>query len=154
MTQDTLVPTDNQTDSQKLAILNAQLCEDKIANNVIIIDLSKIETAPSEYFVICTIDSGAQADSICDLILRNAKNYRLLSPKVEGREASEWVLIDFFDVVVHIMNAKTRKFYKIEKLWGDADFYTVDDEAIMHPIDYDDVIRYVRTRINGKRISN
>ena len=118
LTDTITLPTTEQTDATKLAILTAQLCEDKIANDVFVINLQDIETAPSDYFVICTCDSGAQVDAICELILRQAKDYKLVAPKVEGREAQEWVLIDFFDVVVHVMIKKIREILQDRKALG------------------------------------
>lgn len=119
------------SDSQKLAILCAQLADDKLAENVLVIDLKKIDVAPSDFFVIAGCDSPAQAISIADLIMENAKSYRLVKPKVEGYENGEWILVDFFDVVVHIMLKDLREYYKIEKLWADGEFFTVNDDADM-----------------------
>lgn len=141
LTESLTANVSEQTDATKLAILNAQLCQDKIAEDVLVINLTEIETSPTDYFVICTCDSGAQIDSIAESIMRASKDYRLITPRIEGREALEWVLIDFFDVVVHIMLKNVRELYRIEKLWGDAQFFTVDDEGELHSEDYEEVIR-------------
>ncbi len=117
------------SETQKLTVLCAQLAEDKLAQNVSILDLSKIESSPADYFIIASCDTENQIIAITDLILANCVSYRLIKPKVEGLEAPEWVLLDFFDVVVHLMLKENRNFYKIEKIWGDADFYKVNDEG-------------------------
>ena len=62
------------SDDTKLAILTAQLCQDKLATDVFILDLKNIETAPSDYFVICSCESQPQVESISDLIYRTSKN--------------------------------------------------------------------------------
>lgn len=129
------------SDDTKLAILTAQLCQDKLAEDVFILDLKKIESAPGDYFVICSCDSSPQVESICDLILRTSRNYKLYKPNVEGLESLEWVIIDFFDVVVHIMLKPVRELYRLEKLWGDSEFYTVNDDADLIPMKYDEVQR-------------
>lgn len=129
------------SDDTKLAILTAQLCQDKLATDVLILDLKKIETAPSDYFVICSCESQPQVESISDLIYRTSKNYKLFNPNIEGLDSLEWVILDFFDVVVHIMLKPVRELYKLEKLWGDAEFYSVNDNADMLSVKYEDVQR-------------
>jgi ribosomal silencing factor RsfS len=61
--------------------------------------------------------------------MRNAKSAGISKPRVEGDETSDWILIDFFDVVVHIMNKESREFYKIEQLWNEAVFYKFNSET-------------------------
>lgn len=129
------------SDDTKLAILTAQLCQDKLAEDVFILDLKKIDSAPGDYFVICSCDSSPQVESISDLIQRTSRDYKLFKPNVEGLDSLEWVIIDFFDVVVHIMLKPVRDLYKLEKLWGDAEFYTVNDDADLLSIKYEDVQR-------------
>lgn len=128
------------TDTQKLAILTAQLSDDKMASNVLVLDLHDIESAPTDYFVIASCSNISQSRAIYDNIMKNVKEYKLRMPKTEGLEGMEWIIIDFFDVVVHIMLDKIRDYYKLEKLWGDANFFKVDDEGEMNTIDYLDVL--------------
>ena len=135
-------------DAKKLAILNAQLCGDKLAEDVVIIDLSEIKTAPADYFVVCTTSSSSQMDSIADSILRTSKDYKLISPRIEGREALDWVLIDYFDIVVHVMTLEVRTRFKIEKLWGDGKFFIVNEEAEINEISYDDVLEFYRATLD------
>lgn len=123
------------SESQKLTILCAQLADDKLASNVFVLDLRKLDSAPSEYFVIASCDSANQVHAIVSLILENCTKYELVKPKIEGYEAGEWVILDFFDVVIHLMLTENRNFYKIEKLWGDSEMYTIDTEGDMHPIE-------------------
>lgn len=127
-------------DSQKLAVLCAQLSDDKLANYIVVLDLNELESAPANFFVLCSCESTAQVSAVSDLILENAKNYRLVKPRLEGNELNEWVVIDFFDVVVHIMIKEIRDFYKIEKLWSDAKFFTVNNDAYLVEADYNDYI--------------
>lgn len=129
------------SDDLKLAILTAQLCQDKLADDVLILDLKEIDTAPTDYFVICSCDSAPQMDAICDLIQRTTRDYRLQKPHIEGLESLEWVLLDYFDVVIHLMLKPVRSLYKLEKLWGDAEFYTVNDDADLLPVKFDDILR-------------
>lgn len=134
----------NYSDTQKIAILSAQLADDKKAENVIVMDLRDVESSPTDLFVIASCDNPSQSRAVFDAIMRSVKDYRLRTPKTEGLEGMEWIIIDFFDVVVHIMLDKIRDYYKLEKLWGDAKFFKVDDEGDMHSVDYLDVLDYYK----------
>lgn len=112
-----------------LAVMCAKLAEDKIASDILIMDLSKIDIASTDYFVVCTCDSDVQVKSLVTAIERKCKEFKLTRPKVEGLDNSQWVLMDFFDVVVHIMLPETREYYKLEKLWNDALFYELNDSG-------------------------
>jgi ribosome-associated protein len=92
-------------------------------------DLTNYETAPTDFFVICSSDSANQSIAITDFLLRQSKNVGLDRPKVEGDIVADWILIDFFDVVVHIMLKEIRNFYQLEKLWKDAIFYEFNVET-------------------------
>ena len=88
------------TDTEKLAILCAQAAEDKLAENIVLLDLNQITIASSKYLVICNCSSTTQVKSVTDNILNEAIKHELKKPRVEGLENSEWVILDFFDVVV------------------------------------------------------
>lgn len=128
-------------DSQKLAVLCAQLSDDKLAKDTVVVDLSSVESSPCDYFVLCSCESTQQVNAITNLILDECVKYRLVKPKIEGQEENEWVLMDFFDVVVHIMMKKNREYYKIEKLWGDGEFYRVDNDGDMTQIETEEILQ-------------
>jgi len=84
-------------------------------------DLRKIENTPCDFFVICSGNSNTQVSAIVNSIKKKVS--KTLSEKplhTEGLEIAEWVLIDYVNVVVHVFQRKTREFYNIEELWGDA----------------------------------
>ncbi|MCX6156218.1 MAG: ribosome silencing factor [Candidatus Kapabacteria bacterium] len=113
--------------SKGLATFCARIADDKIAKNILILDLKTIDMSPSEYFVICTSDSVTQVRAISDEIYSKSKEVKIQTPKVEGMDTANWVIMDFFDVVVHIMTKEAREFYQLERLWGDSDFYSIDE---------------------------
>ncbi len=95
--------------------------QDKKAKGIISLDLSKIHDSISEYFVICHAQSTTQVDSIYDNVVDMVqKNCGIAPFHREGYENSEWILIDYFDIVVHIFREDIRNFYKLEQLWADA----------------------------------
>ncbi len=95
--------------------------QDKKAKRIVSLDLRKIIDSVSQYFVICQAPSATQVDAIYDNVLEQVQKNCILKPfHREGYENSEWILIDYFDVVVHIFREDIRSFYKLEELWADA----------------------------------
>jgi ribosome-associated protein len=83
--------------------------------------LRKIPEAVADFFVICEASSSTQVKAIADSIEEEVKNNCSELPyKHEGRQTLQWVLIDYVNVVVHVMLRESRKFYKLEDLWSDA----------------------------------
>lgn len=115
--------------SKGLATFCAKLANEKKAENIYILDLSKIDIAPAEYFVICSTNSDIQSRALTDIVVKTCKNLHIDKPKIEGLDSANWILLDFFDVVFHIMLDNTRSFYKLENLWGDAKFYKLNDKG-------------------------
>ncbi|MFH1051713.1 MAG: ribosome silencing factor [bacterium] len=112
-----------------LAAFCGKIAVEKLATNVLILDLTAIDSAPTDYFVICTSNSEMQSKAITDEVNQKCRDMGIDKPRAEGLTTSYWVLLDFFDVVMHIMLPEARNFYQLEKLWGDAKFYTVTGEG-------------------------
>ena len=99
--------------------LMAQTADAVKAEDIIALDVHEL-TIITDYFLICTGKSSIQIRAISDRIeekLRNAGERKL---RVEGRQEATWVLMDYGDVVVHIMAAEQRDFYRLEELWSEA----------------------------------
>jgi len=95
--------------------------QDKKAKNIVSLDLKKISNAVTDYFVICDAPSKIQVNAIYENVVEFVKKNCGITPNnIEGVTNSEWILIDYFDLVVHIFDEKTRAFYKLEELWDDA----------------------------------
>ena len=86
-----------------------------------IMNFTNIENTPFNFFIICSGNSNTQVVAIVSSILKKVSKKIQEKPlHVEGLDVAEWVLIDYINVVVHVFQRKTREFYKIEELWGDA----------------------------------
>lgn len=108
--------------SEMLASIVAQGMFEKLGEEVVQIDLRKIKNSVADFFVICHGKSRAQVEAIADSVQMEVKKAVGINVwKKEGFENAEWVLLDYFDVVVHIFQEGNRKFYKLEELWADAD---------------------------------
>jgi len=94
---------------------------EKKGENVISLDLRKIPEAVADFFVLCEATSTTQVKAISDFIEVQVKHECGEAPyKHEGFQALQWVLIDYVNIVVHIMLPDTRRFYKLEEMWSDA----------------------------------
>lgn len=115
--------------SKELAKWCAKIAQEKIAKDILIIDLQQIELAPTDYFVICSCDSDVQMRAIVEEIETRCKRDKIAKPRVEGLTSSYWILLDFFDIVFHIFYHQARKFYNIERLWSDGNFYKLSEKT-------------------------
>ena len=89
---------------------------------IVTLDLRETGTAVTDYFVICHANSKTQVDAIADKVLDEVLDQCGVKPyHVEGRDNTEWILIDFVDVVVHVFLQSARSYYQIEELWADAE---------------------------------
>lgn len=119
----------NSGKSKAFAVYCARAVQEKKAENILIIDLSKVDSAPSDFFLLCSCNSDIQVRAVADGMERAGKDAGTGLPRSEGWDALQWVVLDYFDVVVHVFHKDARDFYRLEKLWSDGDFYTLDDEG-------------------------
>ncbi len=104
--------------------------EDKKGENIVSLDLRKIPEAVADFFIVCEASNTTQVKAISDYIEHLVKEVCDEVPyKHEGKQALQWVLIDYVNIVVHVMHPEARKFYKLEEMWSDADTQG-HDEAI------------------------
>lgn len=95
--------------------------QDIKGKNIVKIDLRSLDDAPTDFFIVCEGDSSTQIRAISDNIQRRLKTELGISPyHSEGADSAKWVLVDYFQTVVHVFYPETREFYDIEELWSDA----------------------------------
>ena len=93
---------------------------DKKAEQTVVLDLTKA-SAFTDFFVICNGTNKRQVQAIADGVQEAIAKTGAKPALVEGYERGEWILLDYFDFIVHIFMPATREFYGLEKLWGDAE---------------------------------
>lgn len=94
----------------------------KKGENIVSLDLRKIQEAVADFFIVCEASSNVQVRAIADAIETEVKKSTGELPyRHEGYQALQWVLIDYVNIVVHIFQPETRKFYKLEEMWNDGD---------------------------------
>ena len=107
--------------SDKLSSFIANCMDDKKAIDIRIINLKNIKNSITDYFVLATGNSNVHIDAIADGVQVDVyKKYKERPWKKEGLENSEWILIDFVNVVAHIFDENKRGLYNLENLWGDG----------------------------------
>jgi len=95
--------------------------QDKKGEEIVSLDLRKIPEAVADFFIICSASSGTQLKAIADNVEYEVKEQTNEIPyKQEGRQSMHWVLVDYINIVVHVMHPEQRKFYRLEELWSDA----------------------------------
>ena len=107
-------------DSRKLALLCRELADNRKAEDIVVLDLRKLSNI-TDYFVICTGTSEPHLRAIVDEIEQRLEEEHHLTPRCrEGTHNTAWVVLDYFDVIVHVMRKDVRELYNLEDLWGDA----------------------------------
>ncbi len=114
------IPRINRNSKLFKSILKA--IQEKKGENIVSLDLRKIPEAVSDFFIICEATSSIQVRAIANNIEHLVKeNCGEMPYRHEGMSALQWVLVDYVNVVVHIFQPETRKFYRLEEMWNDAD---------------------------------
>jgi ribosome-associated protein len=91
-------------------------------NDIVRLDLRALNSAVSDFFIVCNADSSTQVKAIADSVEDEIYKKTKTNPwHKEGLENAEWVILDYFDIVIHIFKTDKRDFFGIEDLWGDAE---------------------------------
>ncbi|MDX6727314.1 MAG: ribosome-associated protein [Baekduia sp.] len=129
ITQDQQAP---EISPERLAQLAASYAADKKAIDIRVLDLRGVSSY-TDFFVVCSGNSDRQSKAIHDAIHEGLKkDHRQLPRRVEGVGESRWILMDYFDIVVHIFVPEVREFYRLEQLWGDVPRLDVEFEDVPH----------------------
>ena len=100
----------------------------KKGENIVSLDLRKIQEAVADFFIVCEASSNVQVRAIADAVEQEVKMQTAELPyRHESYQALQWVLIDYVNIVVHVFQPETRKFYKLEEMWNDGGY--IEHEA-------------------------
>ena len=112
--------------SREVALVAARAAADKQAEDVLVLDVSKIIVI-TDYFVICTAGTQRQIRSVIDAVEEGARAIGVKPVRREGEVDAGWWLLDFVDVVVHVFGTEERAYYQLERLWSDAPRLSMED---------------------------
>jgi ribosome-associated protein len=113
-------------ESAQLAAIAIKGLEEIKGQDIILMDLRKVESAICDYFVICTGTSDRHTQALADSVIEMMREAKEKPVSREGYQLGEWVLLDYISVIIHIFQKDKREFYRLEDLWGDAKFKRVD----------------------------
>lgn len=125
--------TDNQstspiTDLDQINALIIDSIQDIKGKQIVKLDLRGLDDSPTDYFIICTGESNTQMRAIASNVnLRLKQEAGWMPSSKEGQESDSWVLVDYFNTIVHIFHPEARKFYELEELWSDAEVTEYQD---------------------------
>src|SRR5512133_512706 len=106
--------------SRKLALLCRELAENKKAEDIVVLDVRELSSV-TDYFVIASGTSEPHLRAIVDEIIDKLREEHHRRPRaIDGTLQTAWVVLDYFDVIVHVMRQDIRERYDLETLWGDA----------------------------------
>jgi ribosome-associated protein len=112
---------DRRKQTERLNELVIEGIQDKKGKKVVLLDLRHLDDAPVDFFVICEGDSNTHVKAISESIYKTVKDSIATTPiHTEGSVNAKWILMDYFDTVVHVFYPETRDFFDIEGLWSDA----------------------------------
>ncbi len=119
-----------EPNTEKLVTLIIEAIREKKGHDILIINLQKIPNAVCDYFVICHGTSDVQVETIAEHIREYVREQAAVKPShIEGMDNAQWVLMDYFHVVVHIFHKDSREFYRLEDVWADAEVCTAQEFA-------------------------
>lgn len=102
------------------AIIHA--IQEKKGSNILSLDLRKIPEAVTDFFIVCEAGSTTQVRAIADFIEDHVRDVTKEAPyRHEGRQTAQWVIVDYVNVVIHVMLPEVRNFYKLEEMWSDGE---------------------------------
>jgi len=112
---------DDSVNLEQKRELILEAIKEKKGHQIVSIDLSEVENAICDCFIVCHGESVTQVGAIAESIERKLKDEaRIRAHHVEGLQNSQWVLLDYFDILVHVFQEEFRAFYRLEELWADG----------------------------------
>jgi ribosome-associated protein len=108
-------------------LMAAKAAYAKKAADIVAMDMRGIPSF-TDFFLICTAQNQRQLRAVADAVDMALRELDLRPAHIEGDERSEWILLDYFDMVVHVFTAEQRRFFGLERLWGAAERIPVPDE--------------------------
>ena len=111
---------DSEASEQLCKVIVEGMQENK-AKDIVVLDLRALNSSVCDFFVVCSGESSTQVDGIANTVARHTRKELKEKPwHIEGKSNSEWILLDYINVVGHVFYKDARSFYEIEELWADA----------------------------------
>jgi ribosome-associated protein len=116
------------TENEQIVSKIVEGIQEKKGKEIVIVNLTKLKEAPCSYFVICEGDSHVHVNSVAMSVKDWVREKANVKPyAADGFENSEWIAMDYGQIIVHVFQRHTREFYDIEHLWADADLKRIEN---------------------------
>ncbi len=115
-----------EASSLEIAKATVKVLDAKKGNNIKLLKIDE-KTSIGDYFVICSGNSSTQIRTLADEVEYQLKQGGVLHVQLQGTNSDEWKIIDCLDVIVHVFSNEAREFYKLEKLWADAEEINIEN---------------------------
>jgi ribosome-associated protein len=113
--------------SKKLLNCIINSIDDVKGKDIVVINLKKINNSICDFFIICHGDSTTQVNAIAESVVKKTREIEERTFHKEGFDNSQWILLDYHTIIVHVFLGEIRAFYDIESLWADAEVQPIDD---------------------------
>ncbi len=116
----------NREEAKKMAQLAIKALEDKKAEDIRVIDISKV-TVIADYFIIANGTNRSQIQSLADNVEKQLGLAGFPVKQIEGYDTANWILLDFGDIIIHVFDKENRLFYDLERIWRDGEHIKLSD---------------------------
>lgn len=110
--------------SKEIAVLSAEILDKKKGLDIVVIDIAE-KSSFADYFVIASGNSERQIGALCDEAETRLAESGVQVKRIEGKQTSGWILMDYGDVIINILTSEMRERYNIEKVWGDCELINI-----------------------------
>lgn len=110
----------NREESKKMAQLAIKILEDKKAEDIRVIDISKVSVM-ADYFIIANGTNHSQIQALSDAVEEELGKAGAPVKQIEGYHTANWILLDFGDIIIHVFDKENRLFYDLERIWRDGE---------------------------------
>lgn len=109
-------------ETKQLNNLIVEALQDLKAEQIITLDLRELDDTVADFYIVCHGNSNTQVSALSDAVYQKVKDEIGELPKAqEGKASANWIILDYFDTVVHIFHKEAREYYQLEELWNDAE---------------------------------
>ncbi len=117
----------NKTETALLNVI-VEAVQEKKGKEIVIIDLRDLDHSICDYFIVCHGDSTTQVGAIARCIQEMTEKKAGIRPRnIEGAQNAQWILVDFFNIIVHVFQKEIRTFYQLEELWSDGKLQVIKE---------------------------
>lgn len=119
-----------QTPTELLVDIIVNGMQEVKAKDIVVLDMKDVRSATTDFYIICNGTSNTHVEAISRSVERETIEKVSEKPShMEGVQNAQWILMDYFSVVVHIFDEKSREYYRLEDLWADANMRTIKESA-------------------------